>query len=68
MTHTITGTDRLDLISYRYYGSPFLYDIILRANKAIQGLTELPGGMTIIIPDLIEPPSINDVSPGWATE
>lgn len=68
MTHTITGTDRFDLISYRYYGNPFLYDIILRANKALQGLSDLPVGLQIIIPDLIEPPTINDVSPGWATE
>jgi len=46
------GLQRLDLISHRYYGTPFLYWLIALANDIQEPWEELPIGTLLRIPNL----------------
>lgn len=49
--HTVVETDRIDNLSYRYYGTPDYWWLILDKNPGVDPL-ELPIGKQIWIPPL----------------
>ena len=73
MTYHTKENERLDKLAWMYYGNPYFYEPILRANPVLMPVgtvpsTLVPAGIDIEIPIIVEPPSINDVSPSWAMD
>lgn len=58
--------DRWDTIAYEFYGDPYLYEPILRANPQFLGLPYPPPGAVVYIPyiDIYE----EGDSPPWLTD
>lgn len=48
--HLTTDGDRWDLLAYDYYGDPYAYEPIIRANPAHSFTTVLEGGRLLRIP------------------
>lgn len=48
---TVDG-DRWDLISYKFYGTPYLYEKIVVANPKVPIVPVLPGGLRLVIPEI----------------
>ena len=45
--------ERLQTISTRFYGTPDHYIELYKANReALDGITNIPGGIEIVIPEL----------------
>lgn len=64
--HITQDGDRWDLIAHRWYGDALRIDVILRANPIIARLIELPGGMLIRVPVVVEPAIPPAGLPPWA--
>lgn len=56
LLHTTVDGERWDLLSWRYYGDPYGYERIIRANPSLPIIPILPGGVLILIP-VLDPPS-----------
>ena len=54
--HMTRDGDRWDLLAWHYYGDPYAYEGIIRANPAIPIMPILPGGLTLFIP-VLDPPA-----------
>jgi nucleoid-associated protein YgaU len=50
LLHTVTASDRLDLLAHRYLGDPFLFWRIADANPALAPEDVLDPGAEIAIP------------------
>ncbi|MCS7135335.1 MAG: tail protein X, partial [Candidatus Aenigmarchaeota archaeon] len=57
--------DRWDLISYKVYGSPYLYPVLLLFNPQFQDVTIFKAGKEILIPELLFEDSFFEESPPW---
>ncbi len=74
MEHRTSENERWDTIAYQYYGDPYLYEPIIRANPEVVPVGSvasplLPSGVTITIPLIVVPPDLSeDVSPSWAVD
>ena len=52
-TYRVQPGDRLQTISTRFYGTPDHYIELYKANReALDGITNIPGGIEIVIPEL----------------
>lgn len=56
--------DRWDLISYKFYSTPFLMDLIIKENPHVPIVPILPAGIKLYIP-VIEEKTIEDELPPW---
>lgn len=58
--------DRWDNISYKHYGNPYQYNIILEANPGVRIVPRLPAGVLLRIP-IIEATQIltHELLPPW---
>lgn len=62
--HITTEGERWDQIAYRYYGDPFGYEPILRANRHVGTAPVLTGGIRLLIPVVDRPaPSLAGLPP-----
>lgn len=50
LKHTVTAGERWDALAWRYYGNPFAYGRIIEANPALNIVTVLPAGVTVLVP------------------
>lgn len=57
--------DRWDLISYKFYKTPNLYEEIIKANRNIPIEPTLQAGLKIKIPILTESKTIQFELPPW---
>ena len=65
LPYTTQDGDRWDLISWDMYGTPFLFELIIKANPYVPITPTLPGGITLRIP-LREPETVQPTSlPPW---
>lgn len=53
---TTIDDDRWDLIAWRVYGDPFLYEPIIVANPSVPIRPVLPGGLVLRVPLRAAPP------------
>lgn len=51
LDHLVTGSDRIDIIAYRYYKDPVLWWCIAKVNGLEIFPTDLKVGSTITVPD-----------------
>jgi phage tail protein X len=59
----ITGDgERWDLLAWRYYGDPYGYERIIRANPDLPIIPVLPGGVRVLIP-VLDPPVTTVAAP-----
>ena len=69
LSYTTISNDRWDLISWKFYGDPSLYEVIIDANPAVPISPVLPQGVTLQIPIIVPPaPEVpaNQLPP-WGT-
>ena len=57
--------DRWDLIAYKYYKNPTLYEEIIKANPEIKITPLLDSGIKLKIPVLEESETIKFETPPW---
>lgn len=57
--------DRWDLIAYKYYKNPTMYEEIIKANPNVPIETILPAGINLKIPILEESSTIKFDLPPW---
>lgn len=57
--------DRWDLISYKFYSTPNLYEEIIKANPNVPIEPTLPAGIKLKIPVLEESQTIKFELPPW---
>jgi len=67
MRYTVRQGDRWDTIAYKFYGNPYLYEPIIRANPHLIGEPVPPPGTRIEIP-LIEVENETEVEVPWITD
>lgn len=64
--YVTTEGDRWDLIAYRFYSNPYLYQPLIEANIATIGTPPiLSGGLRLNIPTLPEAQTIPANLPPW---
>ena len=75
MLYTTKDGDRLDNLAYKYFGNPYLYDPIIRANPSlvdsITGMlpTLFSAGVPLDIPFIIDPTlGSNNINPPWQVD
>lgn len=57
---------RWDALSYAVYGSPWLQEILHRANPQLTGFVTIPAGATVTIPEVEQRPWVDPNSlPPW---
>lgn len=61
---TIEG-ERWDQLAWRYYGDPFAYAGIIRANPNVPIAPVLPGGVLLAIPVAAKTPATPAGLPPW---
>lgn len=57
--------DRWDLISYKFYGTPFLMEVIIKENPYVPIKPVLPAGIKLYIPVLENDRQIEEDMPPW---
>lgn len=57
--------DRWDLISYKFYKTPTMYELIIKANPEVPIEPTLPAGIKLKIPVLEESETIKFELPPW---
>ncbi len=57
--------DRWDLIAYKYYKTPTLYEEIIKANPEVKVTPLLDSGIKLKIPVLEESETIKFETPPW---
>ncbi|MDG9783714.1 tail protein X [Metapseudomonas otitidis] len=62
--HTTTEGERWDQLAYRYYGSAYRYDPIVRANPHVPLTLALPAGLELRIP-LLDVTAAKQDLPPW---
>jgi len=50
--HTVNSSERIDIISKQYYGTPDYYWLIALVNNIDDFIVDFKKGKTLIIPDL----------------
>ena len=50
LLHITRAGERWDQIANRYYGDPFAYEAIIRANPMVAITPILPAGLTLLVP------------------
>ena len=55
--------DRWDMISYKFYGTPVQYEVIIAANPDIPILPVLPSGIKLYIPAIEFETTIESLPP-----
>jgi len=64
--HITADGDRWDNLSWEYYGDPYAYERIIRANPDVPIMPILPAGIRLLIPVLdAPPPAETAVLPPW---
>lgn len=63
LTHVTREGERWDALAFRYYGSAYRYDPIVRANPQVPLTLALPAGLTLRIPVLEALPTTEDLPP-----
>ncbi len=67
--HITADGDRWDFLAWKYYGDPYAYEGIIRANPEIPIIPILPAGIRLLIP-VLDPPTttvpVPDGMPPWA--
>lgn len=58
-------SDRWDLIAYRFYKNPTMYEEIIKANPEVTIEPVLPAGIKLKIPVLEESETIKFETPPW---
>lgn len=64
-SYITTDNDRWDLISYKFYNTPNLYEQIIKANPNIPIKPVLQAGIKLKIPILNESETIKFELPPW---
>lgn len=64
-SYITSDKDRWDLISYKFYDTPFFYEEIINANPDIPITPELQAGLQLKIPVLENPDEITLNLPPW---
>jgi phage tail protein X len=54
--HITADGDRWDLLAWKYYGDPYAYEGIIRANPEVPIVPILPSGVRLLIP-VLDPPA-----------
>lgn len=67
MEYVVKEGDRWDTIAYRFYGNPYLYEVIILENPEYVGLPYPPPGTRLRIP-LVVVEEEEEVKPPWATD
>lgn len=60
--HITSDGDRWDSLAWKYYGDPYAYERIIRANPAVPIIPILPAGIRLLIP-VIDPPQPAETGP-----
>jgi phage tail protein X len=60
--------DRWDLLAWKFYGDPYMYEPLLLENKELMRFTVLPAGKVIEIPEIIDETTPEVVAPPWQTD
>lgn len=63
LTHTTAEGERWDQLAFTYYGDPYRYEPIIRANPQVPLAGALPSGLTLRIPVLEAKVSTEDLPP-----
>ena len=58
--------DRWDLLAWRFYGDPYLYEPIMLENPDLMRYTVLPEGIVIEIPEILDTPEV--IKPPWQVD
>lgn len=62
-TEHITGEgDRWDNLAWKYYGDPYAYEGIIRANPDVPIIPILPSGVRLLIP-MLDPLTVTSAPP-----
>lgn len=64
LPHLTTEGERWDQLAYRYYGSAYRYEPIIRANPHVPLTAVLPAGLELRIP-LLDVESVTEDLPPW---
>lgn len=64
LQHLTTEGERWDQLAWRYYGSAYRYQPIIRANPHVPLFASLPAGLTLRIP-LLEVEATTEDLPPW---
>lgn len=64
-TYITKDSDRWDLISYKFYNNPTLYEEIIKANPTVSKNPLLPAGLKLKIPVLETSETIKFDNPPW---
>lgn len=65
-TYITKDNDRWDLISYKYYKNPHMYESIILANPTVEPTPVLESGIELKIP-ILEDDEITTNLPPWRT-
>jgi phage tail protein X len=63
LQHLTTAGELWDQLAYRYYGSAYRYQPIIRANPHVPLMSSFPAGLTLRIPVLEVEPATEDLPP-----
>lgn len=66
-TYITKDNDRWDLISYKYYTNPTLYETIINANPDVEITPTLKAGIKLKIPVIKTSDEITTDLPPWRT-
>jgi len=67
MKYITKQNDRWDLLSWKFYNDPYLYEPLLLENPQVSGYLVLPEGLQIEIP-IVEDDSVQGINPPWQTD
>ncbi|HHR0444911.1 TPA: tail protein X [Pseudomonas aeruginosa] len=65
ITHTTREGERWDQLAARYYGNPYRYQPITRANPQVPLTGALQAGLALRIPVLDEQATVTEDLPPW---
>ncbi|MGU1343649.1 tail protein X [Pseudomonas aeruginosa] len=65
ITHVTREGERWDQLAVAYYGNPYRYEPITRANPQVPLTAALPAGLTLRIPVLDDQVLITEDMPPW---
>jgi len=67
LVYVVKQGDRWDLLAWKFYGDPYKYEIIIRANPQYLRLPYPPTGAKLQIP-IIEEDTEEVITAPWQTE